>query len=123
MAERVTVELIDDLDGSNEGVTNHTFSLDGSVYQIDLSLKNLDRLTKALQPFIEAARPPQASSRTVTPLPKASPARRRASSGAAAAGVDPKAVRVWAAENGKDVPARGRIPKPIIDDYLAATGG
>ena len=119
MAERTI--LTDDIDGSEADVTGHTFSLDGSAWRIDLSPKNLDKLTKALQPFIDAARPAQSIARQVTPIAKAG-GRKRASSGAAAAGVDPRAVRVWAAENNKEVPARGRIPKPIIDEYLAATG-
>lgn len=113
---------VDDLDGkTTDGVSENTFSLNGSAWVIDLSPASLDKLTKALKPFIDVARPAQATSRSVTPIPKAG-GRRRASSGAAAAGADPRAVRVWAAENNKEVPARGRIPKPIIDEYLAATG-
>jgi hypothetical protein len=120
MAEVVT--LVDDLDGSTENVTNHVIIIDGSAFTIDLSEKNVDKLHKAFQPFREKARPAGAAARQVTPLPKAGGTRKRASSGAAAAGVDPKAVRVWADENKIDVPTRGRIPKPIIDQYVAATG-
>lgn len=121
MAERVTVELIDDLDGkSMEGVASHSFALDRSTYEIDLSPANHEKLMKALAPFIAAARPSKSASRSVSPALKAG-TRRRASSGAAASGVDPRAVRAWAAENGKDVPARGRVPRPIIEEYIAAT--
>ncbi|MEW2300273.1 histone-like nucleoid-structuring protein Lsr2 [Streptomyces sp. NPDC006655] len=35
---------------------------------------------------------------------------------------DPKAVRAWAAENGVDVPARGKIPDAVYEQYAAAQG-
>lgn len=35
-------------------------------------------------------------------------------------GPDPKAVRAWAAANGVEVPAHGRVGKAAIDAYLAA---
>ncbi|MFN2606335.1 MAG: Lsr2 family protein [Acidimicrobiales bacterium] len=122
MAEKVTVELVDDLDGSAAEETIQ-FSVNGSAYRIDVSKKNSDAFWKALKPYIDAAQPATSSARSVTPVPKAAGARRRRSSGAAAAGVDPKAVRVWADENGKQVPSRGRIPKPLLEEYVAATGG
>lgn len=122
MAEKVTVELVDDLDGSPADETIH-FSINGSGFRIDVSKKNSDAFWKAVKPFVDAAQTAKTTARSVTPVPKASGTRTRRSSGAAAAGVDPKAVRVWADENGKAVPARGRIPKAVIDDYLAATTG
>jgi hypothetical protein len=118
MAERVSVQLVDDLDGS-EATRTHTVTLDGKTVIVDLNDKNSEKLTKALQPFLDAGRPAQ-SGRQVQPVPKAGGTRKR--SGAAAAGADPRAIRVWGAENGKNIPARGRIPKPIIDEYLAAMG-
>ncbi|MEU2340062.1 histone-like nucleoid-structuring protein Lsr2 [Streptomyces sp. NPDC013172] len=33
---------------------------------------------------------------------------------------EPKAVRAWAAENGIDVPARGKIPDTVYEQYAAA---
>jgi len=118
VAEKVTVELVDDLDGSpaDEKVR---FALGGSQYEIDLSRDNAAKLRAALKPYIDAARPPGLASRTV---PRAATAK-RASSGASALGIDPKAVRVWADENNVEVPSRGRIPKPVLDQYVAATGG
>lgn len=110
----------DDLDGT-EGAETITFALRNQAYEIDLSAKNLEKLEKALQPFVAAARPAQTSARQVTPVLKAGGTRKRASSGAAAAGVEASAVRVWASENNITIPARGRIPKPIIEEYLAAT--
>jgi len=119
VAEKVTVELVDDLDGSPAEETIQ-FSINGSTYRIDVSKKNSDAFWKALKPYVDAAQPTKAA-RSATPIPKTGSTRKRRSSGAAAAGVDPKAVRAWADENGKEVPARGRIPKPILEEYLAAT--
>ena len=33
---------------------------------------------------------------------------------------DAKAVRAWAAENDIDVPARGKLPAEVVEQYLAA---
>lgn len=40
--------------------------------------------------------------------------------GATALGVDPKAVRRWAAANGVECTATGRVPRVVLDAYLAA---
>ena len=120
MAERITVQLVDDLDGSpaDEKVR---FALGGSQYEIDLSFKNAEKFRAALKPYIDAARPPGTGSRTIPGRGRLkSSTGKRASSGAAALGVDPKAVRVWADQKGIEVPARGRIPKPVLDQYVTA---
>jgi hypothetical protein len=44
----------------------------------------------------------------------------RAADAGAAPAVDTKAVRAWAAEQGLDCPARGRIPGAVADAYRAA---
>lgn len=36
------------------------------------------------------------------------------------AGVDPKAVREWAAANGVECGPIGRVPRPVVEQYLAA---
>lgn len=35
--------------------------------------------------------------------------------------VDTKAVRAWAADKGIEVPARGKLPTDVIEQYRAAT--
>lgn len=42
---------------------------------------------------------------------------------AAAHGVDPRTVRTWARNTGMACPARGRIPRTVIDAYLTDQGG
>lgn len=115
MAEVIT--LVDDVDQSTDNVTSHTFSFDGSSYRIDLSAKNLEKLNKALEPYITSARP--AGSEGQPLLTRREPKSRK-SSGAAASGVDLPALREWAAANKVDLPKRGRISKVIVDQYLAS---
>ena len=50
MAQKVTVQLVDDLDGSQSNdISTVTFGLDGATYEIDLSEANADNLRKALE--------------------------------------------------------------------------
>lgn len=123
MAE--VVSLVDDLDGkTTEGVTKHTFALDGSAWQVDLSPANLQKLTKALQPFIDAGRPSQAA-RQVTPIPKA----RGASKGTRTPTAYPSEFtenrslfNEWLGEQGEK-PARGRVSIDKANAFAEAIRG
>ena len=55
MAQKVTVLLVDDIDGGSADETV-SFSLDGVSYEIDLSTKNATAFRRELAPFIEHAR-------------------------------------------------------------------
>ncbi len=55
MAQKVTVELEDDLDGGPADETVR-FGVDGSEYEIDLSKKNAAAFRRKLAPFLEHAR-------------------------------------------------------------------
>ncbi|MBV9484735.1 MAG: Lsr2 family protein [Frankiaceae bacterium] len=105
MAKQTVVTLIDDIDGGPADETV-TFAHRGQSYEIDLSAKNADKLQAALAPWIAAGRK---SGRTGSS--------RRSSS---ASGIDPKAVRAWATSKKIAVPARGRIPTAVIDQFRAA---
>jgi len=102
MAQKVNIELIDDIDESAAAETV-SFALDGKDYEIDLSAKNAKKLRDALAPFVGHARRRGGATR-----------RRGGSRGNAAD------VRAWARENGYDVPDRGRIPADINAAYAAA---
>lgn len=54
MSQRVVV--VDDLD-QTEGAQTVTFAIMGRPYEIDLNDKNVEKLEKALAPFIDKARP------------------------------------------------------------------
>ena len=55
MAQKITVELQDDLDGGPADETVR-FEVDSAEYEIDLSKKNAAAFRKKLAPFIEHAR-------------------------------------------------------------------
>ena len=55
MAQKVQVQLIDDLDGSDADGTVR-FGLDGTEYQIDLSAGHARELRGALARYVGAAR-------------------------------------------------------------------
>lgn len=106
MAKRTVIELIDDLDGSEATETVY-FGLDGADYVIDLAGQNADELRGLLARFVDAGRK--------TGADKQAPSVRRLPPVA-----DTKAVRAWAAENGIEVNARGRIKEDVVQRYLAS---
>lgn len=55
MAKTTIIKLTDDIDGGNADETVE-FSIDGKVYEIDLSRRNANALRKALQPYVDVAR-------------------------------------------------------------------
>ncbi|WP_083821859.1 Lsr2 dimerization domain-containing protein [Saccharopolyspora spinosa] len=63
MAERIQVELVDDVDGSP---ANHTvtFALDGVTYEIDLNDAHAQQLRAVLNRYVKAARSPKPEPRT-----------------------------------------------------------
>lgn len=88
---------IDDLDGS-ENAETVAFSFQGMDYSIDLTENNLNKLHKALAPFVENARKVDAPS----------PKRQRASH------TNTTEIRNWLRENGHSVPDRGTIRGDLL---------
>lgn len=108
MAQKVTILLVDDVDGS-EAAETVTFALDGKTYEIDLNEKNAEKFRDALAPWLGHAR-------RVSGTPGRA---RRSTSGSSSKG-NLKDVREWARENGFEVSERGRIPANVQDAYDAA---
>lgn len=109
MAKRVQVIHTDDIDGSDAAETI-AFSLDGISYSIDLSEANASKLRDALAPYIAAGeRQRGAGSRRVTAT--------RRKPGAGTAATD---IRAWAAEQGMQVSARGRVSAEVREAYERA---
>jgi hypothetical protein len=109
MAQKIHVELVDDIDGSAAAETV-TFGLDGVHYQIDLSDNNATALREALAPYIGHGR-------------RAGGGRRRSggsSGGSAKSGPPAAEIREWARANGWDVPDRGRVSAEVREAYAAA---
>ena len=109
MAQKITVELEDDLDGGPADETLR-FGVDGSEYEIDLSKKNAAAFRKKLAPFIDHARKARRGQRRRPGRTEAS----RERSGD---------TRAWAKDQGIPVSARGRIPASVVEQYHAATKG
>jgi hypothetical protein len=108
MAQKVTVVLVDDLDGGPADETV-SFGLDGTAYEVDLSRANADRLRDLLAPYVAGGRRVGAARR-----PRTAAAPRRSGSSDAAA------IREWAQRNGHPVSERGRISAEVRAAYERA---
>jgi Lsr2 len=109
MAQRVSVELEDDLDGGPADETLR-FGIGGSEYEIDLSKKNASRFRRQIAPYIEHAR-------------KAGRGQRRRPARTASSRERSGDIRAWAKDHGIAVSERGRIPASVVQQYQAATTG
>lgn len=101
MAQRVRVDLVDDVDGSpaEESVN---FALDGVNYVIDLSAENASKLRDALSLWVDHAR------RT---------GGRRTRGRSPTGGPTANEVRQWAKSQGYEVSERGRVSNEIREAY------
>lgn len=112
MAQKVLVQLVDDLDGtSSADISTVQFGLDGVTYEIDLTDSNADRLRDLLADYVTAAR------RTGGRVKRGT---RPSTPGGGSSNNDASAVREWALANGIELAARGRIPSNVLDSYHQA---
>lgn len=110
MAQRITVILEDDLDGSEASETVE-FSLDGVSYEIDLSDGNAASLRNDFARWVGQAR--RSGGRRQT--------RRRGGGGSSGASREELArIRDWGRANGYSVSDRGRVSQDVQDAYAAA---
>ncbi len=112
MAKQVITLLTDDLDGSEADRTVE-FGLDGVTYTIDLSDRNIGKLRKVLDPYLAVGTRVRRNGReaptaTRNQPPAATPVSARETN---------KSIREWAAENGYELAARGRIPIDVVKAY------
>ena len=118
MAQKVTVSLVDDLDGGQADETVE-FALDGVSYQIDLSNENAGELRDALSNFTTSAR--RAGGRK-KPGPRPGNKGAQPSGGSTSADREQnQAIREWARKRGLKVSDRGRIPSDIVEQYHQAS--
>ncbi|WP_167503237.1 histone-like nucleoid-structuring protein Lsr2 [Streptomyces malaysiensis] len=110
MAQKVQVQLIDDMDG---GVADETlsFSLDGRHYEIDLRSETAQEIRDFLAPFARNAR------RAGTANLAAKGAKSRAGK------IDNNQVREWAKREGLPVSELGRLPKEYAPAFEEARRG
>jgi hypothetical protein len=111
MAQKVLVQLVDDLDGtSSQDVSTVLFGLDGVTYEIDLTDDNAGRLRESLAEYVDSAR------RVGGRLKRGT---RPAASGKPSAS-EAGQIREWAQDNGFELAGRGRIPSHVIEAYTKA---
>jgi hypothetical protein len=116
MAQRVTVQLVDDLDGTAaDDISTVSFALDGVSYEIDLTEANAEKLRSGLEEFVNSARRTGGRVKRGT-----APAKRP---GSPASREQTKAIRDWARQNGYELSDRGRIPANVIEAFEAAHTG
>jgi len=108
MATKVTVTLVDDLDGGPAEETVR-FAFGDAEYEIDLNPSNAGAFRQQLAPFIEHAR-------------KTGQQQRRQAARSRSGRERGRAIRAWAKQQGIPVSGRGRIPASVIEQYEAATG-
>lgn len=117
MAQKVSVALVDDLDGG-EAESTVEFGLDGVQYAIDLSAENATDLRNAFAGYVAQARRTGGRKRRGSTA-KAS-AKTVPSAGNTADRKRNQAIREWAREQGMEVSERGRIPAEIVEAYDSA---
>lgn len=117
MAQKVLVQLVDDLDGtSSTDIETVSFALDGVSYEIDLGPKNARKLRESLTEFVSEARRTGGrmkrgtANKTAAAKAPAAPANREQT----------KAIREWARSQGHNLSTRGRIPAHIVEEFEAA---
>ena len=114
MAKKVTVTLVDDFDGEGPADETVEFAIDGVTYEIDLSVKNAQKIRNELKPWIEAGR-------RVGGRRRGRPTAPGRNGRAAIDREQSSAIREWARRNGHKVSTRGRIPADVIEAFHAAT--
>lgn len=105
MAQKVTVSMVDDMDGTPAAQTVE-FALDGVTYEIDLSEANAAGLREALETWTLYARRVSGRKKTGPTI--------QAGRGQS------KAIRAWADGNGFELSERGRIPHEVVAAYQKA---
>lgn len=121
MAKQVSIQLVDDIDGSvideNAG---ETIEFSVSVeYVIDLKTKNANEFHRKLNYYIDHGtrvggrkRKPSPTATLVPAASTGSPAKRDAA--------QTQAIRKWAIDKGYPISQRGRIPADVEEAYNAA---
>jgi hypothetical protein len=117
MAQKVLVQLIDDLDGTAaEDIETVQFALDGVTYEIDLTEKNSSKLRDGLAEFVASAR--RTGGRAKRGGVVSAVSRKPSADGRSKE--QTRAIREWAKTNGHELADRGRIPASVIEAFEAA---
>ncbi|WP_410675410.1 histone-like nucleoid-structuring protein Lsr2 [Amycolatopsis sp. cmx-4-68] len=119
MAQKVRVEVLDDLDGGKAAETV-AFGLDGVAYEIDLSAENAEALRGGFERFVQAARRVGGRRVKVALGQSTGEVTRSSATGQGNSREYNQQVREWAAANGYEVADRGRLSSEVIEAYETA---
>lgn len=104
MAQKIEVQLIDDLDGS-EATQTITFGFDGVEYAIDLNDENGSRLKEILTIHASVARRVSGrKARSANKVKSGEPS-------------EAQTIREWVRAQGHEISDRGRIPQKWVEEY------
>ena len=110
MARKTKVITICDLHrGEVEATGTVEITINGERRTLDVCAEHLAEIRKSVRPWL--GRAASGTSKRARKTTKKSKPRRN---------VDGAAIRAWAAKNGHDLPARGRIPAAVREAYEAA---
>ncbi|KQO03903.1 MULTISPECIES: histone-like nucleoid-structuring protein Lsr2 [unclassified Arthrobacter] len=115
MAQRVQVELVDDLDGA-EAQETVRFGVDGTDYEIDLTAENAEKLRSVLSLYVDKGRKSTAGRRGQSGQGRQA----TTTSTTKSKREETQQIRQWAKDNGHNPSSRGRITQSIIDAYNEA---
>lgn len=119
MAQRVQVNLIDDLNGEDAQETVR-FGVDGVNYEIDLTTENAEKLRSALSEYVGKGRKASSGRKNQGGQSAPSSSSSLSSSTSRLKREETQRIRQWAQENGHSPSSRGRITQSIIDAYNTA---
>lgn len=109
MAQKVTIFLVDDLDGTEASETV-AFALDGTNYEIDLNTKNAKALRSALAAYVAVGRSSRKANGSLKARQPSKPEK----------SVPPASdIREWAKKKRIKVPPKGRIPNEVRERYVS----
>lgn len=112
--------IFSDLDGTMEAAPN-VLEWNGYRVEIDLTEAQKKEVDDILEPYLSAGRMVGNSNGKPAKAPPVSePVQRAAPSNGAP---DNAAVRAWAKDQGIDVAPRGRLPRDLVERYLADANG
>jgi hypothetical protein len=117
MAQRIQVNLVDDLNGK-EAQETVRFGIDGTNYEIDLTTENAETLRSALSEYVEKGRKAKTGRRGLGQNSQGGQSYSSAPSKSKRE--ETQKIRQWAQDNGHNPSSRGRITQSIIDAYNQA---
>ena len=119
MASKVLTTVICDLHEDvqdDAAVHPYTFSVQNSVYTIDLCDEHSETFTEAIAPFVEAGRRMTSGARSA----RSAAAPRKVRDAGPSSTEKNNAIREWARAQGHEIGDRGRIRADLVAAYEAS---